>query len=102
MDFGKSFSKPFKKLKDKFPGGSRKQDGRSGSKDSRKGRAPEVEGSEASQRNSYLRSEVNVEGTVESAPSPEESNVGGKGITRVDDPPISTPSISCIGEPDST
>ena len=101
MNFRKSFSKPFKKLKDKFPGGSRKRDGRSGSEDGRKGREADVEGSEASQRNSYLPSEIDVGGAVDSGPSREESNVEGKKATLVDaDPPVATSSIPHIGEPE--
>jgi len=101
MDFRKSFSKPFKKLKDKLPGGSSKRDGRSGSKGSRKGRAANINGSKASQRNSYLNPEVGVEGVVEGGPSREGSNTDGKKVPLVDaDPIISTPSILHIGEPD--
>jgi len=100
MDFQKSFSKPFKKLKDKLPGVSRKRDGRSERKDNGKGKEADVEGSEASRSNSYLRSEVSVEGAVESGPHPEERNVDGKGVTFFDvNPPTSAPSISAIGEP---
>ena len=106
MDFRKSFSKPFKKLKDKLPGGSRKRDGRSESEDSRKGsevevKGAEVKGAEVIQRNSFLHSEVSVEGVVESGPSQEESNVDGKkGALNDVDPPTSAPSISHIREPD--
>jgi len=102
MDFRKSFSKSFKKLKGKLPGGSRKRDGRSGSEDSRKGReVDDVEGGEASQRNSYLSSEVSVVGAVESGPSREGINMDGKKPTLVDaNPPTSAPLISHIGEPD--
>ena len=95
MNFRKSFSKPFKKLKDKLPGGSRKEDG---SEDGRKGSEAGLKGDKVSQRNPYLRSEVSVEGTVQSA---EGSNVGGKKDDLVDaDPPTSTPPISHIEEPD--
>jgi len=103
MDFRKSFSKPFKKLKDKLPGVSRKRDGRSESElDRGKGKEADVEGSEASQTNSYLHLEGSVEGAVESGPHPEERNVDWKGVTLVDvNPPTSAPSISAIGEPGS-
>jgi len=102
MDFRKSFSKPFKKLKGKLQGGSRKRDGRSGSEDSRSGRELDVvEGGKASQRNSYLHSEVSVVGAVESGPSQEGINVDGKETTPVDaNPPTSAPPISHIGKPD--
>ena len=100
MDFRKTFSKPFKKLKDKLPGGSRKRDGRSESEDSRKGRDVDVEGGKVSQRNSYLHSEVSVEGAVESRPGQEVANVDAKKAAPVDAvPPTSAPSISHIGEP---
>jgi len=102
MDFRKSFSKPFKKLKGKLPGGSRKLDGRSGSEDSRSGRElDDVEGGKASHRSSYLRSEVNVVGAVESGPSREGINIDGKKATLVDaNPPTSAPLILHIGEAD--
>ena len=102
MDFRKSFSKPFKKLKDKLPGGSRKRDGRSGSEDGRNRREADVEGSEARQRNSHLHSEVDVGGAVNSGPSREESNVDGKKPALVDANPLAaTSSIPHIGEPES-
>jgi len=103
MDFRKTFSKPFKRLKDKLPGGSSKRDGRSESKDSRKGRAVDVEGGEASQRDSYLHPEVSIKGAVEGGPNREWSGVGGrKAALQVVDvnPSSSVPSISHIGEPD--
>ena len=101
MDFRKSFSKPFKKFKDKLPGSSRKRDGRSGGEDGGKGREADVEGGEVSQRNSYLRSEVIVEGAVGGGPSGEGSNVDGNKVAFVDVNPLtSIPSISHIGEPD--
>ena len=66
------------------------------------GREADVEGSEASERNSYLHSEVDVGGAVESEPSREESNVEGKKTALVDaDPPVATSSIPHIGEPES-
>ena len=110
MDFRKSFSRPFKKLKDKLPGGSRKRDDggsvgedeQTGSRDSRKGRVAEVEGSEAGQKGSSPHSEVRAEGVVEGGPGQEGSNVDGKKVTLVDvDPPKSASSIPHIGEPDS-
>ena len=109
MDFRKSLSRPFKKLKDKLPGGSRKrdersgaEDGRSGSRDGRKGRAADVEGSGASQRDPSLHPEVLIEGMVESSgPSQEESNVDGKRATLANvDSPKSPSSIPPIREPD--
>jgi len=103
MDLRKSLSKPFKKLKDKFPGGGHKRDGRSASKDSRGGGVADIEGGEVSQRNSFLPSEVSIEGSVGGGPGGEGSNVDGKKVVLVDvDPPVSTPSISHIGEPDGT
>ena len=104
MDFRKSFSKPFKKLKDKFPGGSRKRDGGSGGEDGRKGRGADVTDGEASLSNLNLHSEVSVEGAVESGPSREESNIGGKeAVLQVVgiNPPTPTPLISHVGGPDS-
>ena len=99
MDFRRSFSKPFKRLKGKLPGGSRKRDGRSGGEDGRKGREADVDESEANQRNSYLHSEVEVDDTVESGPSRE---VNEKKTAFVDvNPPMATPSIPHIGEPES-
>jgi len=103
MDFRKSFSKPFKRLKDKLPGGSRKRDGRSESEDSRKGSAVDVEGGKASQSDSYLHPEVSIEGAVEGGPNRQGSSVGGrKAALQVVDvnPSSSAPSISHIGEPD--
>jgi len=101
MDFRKSFSKPFKKLKDGFPRGSRKRDGRSESEDSRKGSKVDVTGGEAGQRNLDLHPEVTVLGAVESGPSREGTNVDGKKTALVDaDPPIPAPAIPYIGEPD--
>jgi len=102
MDLRKTFSKPFKKLRDKFPGGRRKRDGRLGSEDSRKEGQADVSGGEASQRSSYLHPAVSVKGAVESRPSGEGSNFDGKNAALVNlDPPTSTPSISNIGKPDS-
>ena len=101
MDLRKSFLKPFKKLKDKLPGGRRKRDGRSGSGSDGKGGETDVEGSEASQRGSYLRPEIDVEGAVESGPGREGSNFDRRGAAPVDDPPKSTPSISPSAIPDS-
>ena len=103
MDLRNTFSKPFKKLRDKFPGGRRKRDGRSGSEDSRKQGQADVSGGEASQRSSYLHPEVSVKAAVESGPSGEGGNIGGKGAALIEvDPPTSTPSISNVEEPDST
>ena len=103
MDLRKSFSKPFKRLKDKLRGESRKRDGRSGSEDSRSGRGSDgVERSGGSQRNSHLHSEVDVGGAVDSGPSREESNVDGENPALVDANPLAaTSSIPHIGEPGS-
>ena len=104
MDHPKSFSKRFKKLKDKFRGGSRKHDGGSGSEDSRKATGVDVTDGDASQSSLNLHSELSVEGAVKSGPNQEGSNVGGKkaAFRAVDpDPTESAPSISRIGEPDS-
>jgi hypothetical protein len=101
MDFRKSFSKPFKKLKHRLAeGSSRKRDVRSGSENDREGGEVGVEGSEASQRNSRLHSEVGD--MVESGPRREGDDVEGKKVGRVD-PPTSTPSISVShsGKPNS-
>ena len=92
MDFRKSFSKPFKKLKHRLTKGNRKPDGKSGREDNREGRETDVEGSEASQRNSRLHSEV--EDVVEIRPGLEENldGVKGKEFDQVDSstspPPI--------------
>ena len=100
MDFRKSISKPFKKLKDKLPGGSRKRDGRSRGKGGGRGREADIEGGEVSQRNSYMHSEVSVEGAVGGGSSGEGSNVDGRKVSSTDVNPLaSMPSISCVGEP---
>ena len=102
MDLRKPFSKPFKKLRDKFPGGNDGRDGRSWSKDSREGREADVEGSEAGQRNSRPHLEVDIGGAVEIGASQEGNNVDGKKIALIDvNPPVPTHSISHIGGPDS-
>ena len=93
MDLRKSFLKPFKKLKSKLPGSRRKRDGKSGSETEGRGGKSDVEGSEASQMNSLIGSEVDVRSAVESGPSRE------RDATLVDDPPTSTPSISRSGKP---
>jgi len=61
-----------------------------------------VEGSEPAQRNSHLHSEVRVEGTTETGPTREGSDVGGKEAVPADDPPTSIPSIVQGGRPDGT
>ena len=99
MDLRKSFLKPFKKLKSKLPGDRRKQDGKSGGRNDGKGGEIAVEGGEASQKNSFVDSEVDVMSAVESGPSRERDNVDGRDATLVDDPPTSTPSISRSGKP---
>jgi len=99
MGFRKSFSKSFKKLRDKLPGGSCKRDGRSESEDDREGGEVGVKAGEASQRNPYLRS---VEGAAESGLNREGTNVDGGEAVLVDvDPPTSAPLILQVGEPDS-
>ena len=100
MDSQNVFLKPFKKLKHRLTRGSRKRDGGSGSENNREGRETDVEGSEASRRNSNLHPEV--EDAVESGPSREGNDDGdGKEVEQAD-PPTSTPSISCDKEPDGT
>ena len=101
MDFQKSLSKPFKKLKHRLTKGNRKRDGGSGREDDLKGRATDVERSEASQMNSRLHSEV--EDVVESQPGREENSddVKGKEVGWVDSS-TSPPSISHAGESGST
>ena len=103
MDFRKSFSKPFKKLKDKLPGGSRKRDGRSVSEeDGRKGGDGDVRGNETNQGDAHLDSEVSAGRVVGSGPGREGSNIDGNKLAFVDaDPLASTLSISRIGEPNS-
>ena len=99
MDLRKSLLKPFKKLKSKLPSSRRKQDGKSGSETEGRGGKSDVEGSEASQMNSLIGSEVDVRSAVESGPSRERDKVDGRDATLVDDPPTSTPSISRSGKP---
>jgi len=100
MDFRKTFSKPFKKLKDKLPGGDSKRDGRSWSKDG--SRAANDEGSEVGQKNSHPHLGVVIGGAVESGPSREGNNIDGKKVALINvNPPTPIPSISHIGEPDS-
>jgi len=77
MDFRKSLSKLFKKLKDKLPGSSRKRGSRSGSEDNRKGREVDIKGGGVGQRNQYLSSELDAEGAMSGA-SQEGSNTDGK------------------------
>ena len=98
MDPRNPFSKGFKKLKRKFAGGGRrrKRDGRSGN-ETDQGES-DVEGSEASQRNSRLHPEVE---DVESGPSREGNDVGGEEVGRMINPPASTPSTPHSGEPNS-
>ena len=97
MDLRKTLLKPFKKLKHRLRGGSRKRDGRSGSENDREGTETDIEGSEASQRGSHLCSEV--EDVVESGLNQEGdlSDVKGKKPGQVD-LPTSTPSIPPGGE----
>jgi hypothetical protein len=89
MDSRNPFLKGFKKLKRKLAGGSRKRDGRDGGE-------ADIEGSEASRRNSQLHPEV--EG-VESGPNRERNDVDGGGVGQVG-PPTSTSSIPHSGELD--
>ena len=86
MDFRKSFSKLFKKLKGKFPGGNRKRDGRSGD--------------EASRKNTHLHSEVDIKGAVGGGHGQEGVDADGGGATQVDEPPTSALSISWHGKHD--
>ena len=101
MDFRKSFSKPLKKLKHRLTKGNRKPGGGSEREDNREGRETDVEGSEASQRNSHLHSEV--EDVVESRPGPEENSDGvkGKEVDQVDSS-TSPPPIAHGGESGGT
>ena len=97
MDLRKSFSKPFRKLKHRLTKGNRKPGGGSGRDDNREGRETDVEGSEASQMNSRLHSEV--EDVVESRPGLEENSDGvkGKEVDQVDSS-TSPPPIAHGGE----
>ena len=52
-----------------------------------------VGGSELSRRSSRLRSEVGVEGVMETGPRQEGSDVCGKEAAPANDPPISVPSV---------
>ena len=99
MDLRKSFLKPFKKLKDKLPGDRRKRNGGSGNRNDGEGGETDIETSEVSQRNSYLDPEVDIGVVVESGPSREGNNVGGKEAAPVDDPPTSTPLLLQSGKP---
>ena len=84
-----------------FPRGDNKRDGRSWSKDGRKGRDADVEGGEAGQKNSHLHLDVDIGGLVESGPSQEGNNVDGTKVTLINvNRPTSTHPISHIGEPD--
>ena len=98
MDLRKSFLKPFKKLKDKLPGDRRKRDGRSGGGNDGKGVEIGVEGSKASQRNSFMESEVDIRSMVGRGPSREGSNIDGGEAVPVDDLPTNMPSISRSGK----
>jgi hypothetical protein len=98
MDLRKSFSKPFKKAKQKLAEVGRKRDRKPGSESNRQGREPDVEGSEASQRNSRLYLEA--EDVVESGPSQEGDDVDWEKVGRVD-PAVSALSIPHSGEPSS-
>jgi hypothetical protein len=97
MDLRKSFLKPFKKVKQKFTGGRDKSAGRSGNENDVEGRETDVEGSEAGQKDNPLHPGVE---DVESGPSRERDDVGGREVGQVD-PPTFTPSISHGGEPNS-
>lgn len=97
MDPRNPFSKGFEKLKRKLSGGSRKQDGRSESKNDQDGREANAEGGEASQRNSRLHPVV--EDAVESRPSREGNDVNEKEVDQVN-PPTSRPSSPHSGKPD--
>jgi hypothetical protein len=82
MDFRKFLSRLFKKLKHRLVGGSRGRGGRSGSENNREGGVADVDGSESSQRNSRLHSEVDVEDVMEGGSSRERSDVDGKKVGR--------------------
>ena len=99
MDFRKLLQRPLKRSKDRPTGGGRKRDERSGGED---GRGADVKRGGASQMDSPPHPEVSVEGVVESGHGQEGSTVDDMKAALVDvDPPVSTPSISHIGGPDS-
>lgn len=101
MDFHKSISRPFKRLRNRLTGGNRKRSERSGGRNDREQRSPrgsDVEGSEASRRNSHQLSEV--EDAAQSGSSRKGDDVDGKKVGRVD-PPTSTSSTQRGGESDS-
>jgi hypothetical protein len=81
MDLRNPFSKPFKKLKHKIAGGSRKRGRRPEGGGDQEGKDADVEGNEASQSNSHMHSEV--EDVVESGPSREGDDVAGDQIEPV-------------------
>ena len=95
MDFRKSLSSPFKKLKHRLGKGSRKRDGKSEHKNDQEGGETDVEGSEASQRNSYMDSELGA--VAKGGPNQERSSGGveGKKVDRVD-PPTSSPLLNSM------
>ena len=101
MDLRKTLLKPFKKLKHRLRGGSRKGDGRSGSESGREGTETDIEGSDASQRGSHLHSEV--EDVVESGPNQEGdlSDVKGKKPGQVDSSPFTPPISSGVESSES-
>ena len=92
MDLRKALSKPFKKLKHRLTEGHRKRGGRFGGESDQGGRDTDGGGSEASQRNSSLRSDV--EDVAKSGPSRvgDSSGVKGKKAGQVDSS-TSTPAI---------
>ena len=102
MDFRKPFSKQFKKLKYRLTEGDRKRDGRSGKEGDRGGSETGIDGGEASQRNSRLRSDV--DDVVERAPSREGNpdDVTGKKVDRVDSSASPPPISHGAGESGST
>jgi len=99
MESRNVFLKPFKKLKHRLTRGSRKRDGGSGSGNNQEGGETDVEGSEASRRNSNLHPEVGD--AIERGPSRGDNDGDGRKVEQAD-PPAITPSISCDKGPDGT
>jgi hypothetical protein len=98
MDLRKPLSRLFKKVKQKLVEVGRKQDRKSGSGNDWGERETNLEGSQASQRNSHLHLEAD---DVESGPSQEGNDVDEEEVSQVN-PPTSTPSILHSREPNST
>jgi hypothetical protein len=97
MGLRKSFLKLFKKVRRKFTGGRHERDGGSGNDTDQVQGEAEVEGSNATQRNTRLHLEVE---DAEIRPGREGTDVEGKKVGQVN-PPTSTPSIPHSGGSDS-